>query len=244
MSYTGGEAHAVDINLETVFDDLKFKLAEMLNLEYKSISMKYFLPGNTRTLITLSNDKDLKRMYEFHGKSVTADVFVMGKAGFDSEALSTQRRACGIKLAESVTPVAASTTSATALHSSPLTAPTDVKSAVGSTTTNAIPVVPAPLPLSKQTGSVMSVEERTKSPSGVDAPSSIPSDPVTVTADANVHSSNEFDTNDTPADTVKKRRRTAAWKIGVDGPTIVAVTDHVGEKRKVLGSCSHPRECY
>lgn len=92
MSYTGGEAHAVDINLETVFDDLKFKLAEMLNLEYKSISMKYFLPGNTRTLITLSNDKDLKRMYEFHGKSVTADVFVMGKAGFDSEALSTQRR--------------------------------------------------------------------------------------------------------------------------------------------------------
>ncbi|VVA10829.1 PREDICTED: MuDR family transposase [Prunus dulcis] len=234
MSYTGGEAHAVDINLETVFDDLKFKLAEMLNLEYKSISMKYFLPGNTRTLITLSNDKDLKRMYEFHGKSVTADVFVMGKAGFDSEALSTQRRACGIKLAESVTPVAASTTSAAALHSSPLTVPTDVKSAVGSAAANAIPVVPAPLPLSKQTCSVMSVEERTQSPSGVDAPSSIPSDPVTVTADAIVHSSNEFDINATPADTVKKRRRTAAWKIGADGPTIVAGTDHVGEKRKVM----------
>lgn len=82
LSYAGGEAHALDISPETVFDDLKYKLAETCNLEYKSLSIKYFLPGNRRTLITLSNDKDLKRMYDFHGDSVTADVFLMGREGF------------------------------------------------------------------------------------------------------------------------------------------------------------------
>lgn len=92
MSYTGGEAHAVDINRETLFDDLKLKLAEMWNLEYKSLSIKYFLPGNKQTLITLSNDKDLKRMYDFHGSSVTADVFAMGRTGFDREALNNGNR--------------------------------------------------------------------------------------------------------------------------------------------------------
>jgi hypothetical protein len=92
MSYTGGEAHAVDINRETLFNDLKLKLAEMWNLEYNSLSIKYFLPGNRRTLINLSNDKDLKRMYDFHGSSVTADVFVIGRAGFDCEALNIRSR--------------------------------------------------------------------------------------------------------------------------------------------------------
>lgn len=93
MSYTGGEAHAVDINYETVFDDLKLKFAKMWNLECKSISIKYFLPGNRQTLISLSNDKDLKRMCKFHGCSVTADVFVMGRrAGFDHEALNRRSR--------------------------------------------------------------------------------------------------------------------------------------------------------
>lgn len=93
MCYTGGDAHAVDINHETLFDDLKLKLAEICNLEYKSLSIKYFLPGNRRTLITLSSDRDLKRMYEFHGNAVTGDVFVIGKAGFDAdEALNTLRR--------------------------------------------------------------------------------------------------------------------------------------------------------
>jgi hypothetical protein len=92
MSYTGGEAHAVDINRETLFNDLKLKLAEMWNLEYNSLSMKYFLPGNRRTLINLSNDKNLKRMYDFHASSVTADVFVTGRAGFDFEALNIRSR--------------------------------------------------------------------------------------------------------------------------------------------------------
>lgn len=87
LSYNGGEAHAVDITPETLFDDLKLKLAEMWNLQYDSLSIKYFLPGNRRTLITVANDRDLKRMYEFHSNSITADVFIQGKAGFVREAL-------------------------------------------------------------------------------------------------------------------------------------------------------------
>lgn len=88
LSYEGAEANAVNINHETLFDDLKLKLAEMSNLDQKTISIKYFLPGNRRNLITLRNDKDLKRMIDYHGNSVTADIFVDGKEGFDHDAVS------------------------------------------------------------------------------------------------------------------------------------------------------------
>lgn len=87
LSYEGGEANAVNINQDTSFEDLIIKLAEMSNLDHRTISIKYFLPGNRRNLITLRNDKDLKRMIDFHGHSVTADVFVNGKEGFDRDAI-------------------------------------------------------------------------------------------------------------------------------------------------------------
>lgn len=90
VAYDGGEANAIAINPDTQYDDLKLKLAELCNVEYNSVSIKYFIPGNKRTLIALSNDKDLKRMYEFHGDSVTADVVVMGTAGFNREAVAKQ----------------------------------------------------------------------------------------------------------------------------------------------------------
>ncbi|XP_011020225.1 PREDICTED: uncharacterized protein LOC105122666 isoform X2 [Populus euphratica] len=102
LSYNGGEAHALEINIETVFDDLKLKLAEMCNLEYESLSMKYFIPGNKRTLITVSSDKDLKRVFDFHGNSITADVFVMGREGFKHEDCMHTSRGSGIQLAETV----------------------------------------------------------------------------------------------------------------------------------------------
>lgn len=109
LSYDGGEANAVAIYPETHFGDLKLKLAELLNLEYKSLSVKYFLPGNKQTLITICNDKDLKRMFDFHEGSVTADVFVIGTSGFDREAFAIETgRASGIKLAETVSPSKAS----------------------------------------------------------------------------------------------------------------------------------------
>ena len=92
LSYNGGEAHAVDITPETLYNELKLKLAEMCNLEQDSLSIKYFLPGNRRTLITLANDRDLKRMYDFHGSSITAEIFVQGKPGFKPQGLNSRGR--------------------------------------------------------------------------------------------------------------------------------------------------------
>ncbi|KAL6221314.1 hypothetical protein ACLB2K_009065 [Fragaria x ananassa] len=286
MCYTGGDAHAVDINHETLFDDLKLKLAEICNLEYKSLSIKYFLPGNRRTLITLSSDRDLKRMYEFHGNAVTGDVFVIGKAGFDAdEALNTLKRACGLKVADSVIPIAASSTSAVVFHAdanrpvaanSPI-APSNVNTTVVPAASNITPDVPSLLPIPQQAGSVVSDKERTQSPSGLthtahispaftdhaDATTSIPTGSISlaadasiysldiygvdstpagvisstpngcisVAADASVHSLDIIDMDCTPADSVKKRRRTAAWKIGPDGPTIVSINEDIGDER-------------
>jgi hypothetical protein len=40
---------------------------------------KYFLPRNNRTLISISNDKDLRRMVEFHAESETTYIYVIKK---------------------------------------------------------------------------------------------------------------------------------------------------------------------
>ncbi|XP_062148624.1 uncharacterized protein LOC133857384 isoform X2 [Alnus glutinosa] len=242
MSYTGGEAHAVDINRETLFNDLKLKLAEMWNLEYNSLSMKYFLPGNRRTLINLSNDKNLKRMYDFHASSVTADVFVTGRAGFDCEALNIRSRACGIKLAETVPPVATFTTSAAAHHvvaALPVAIyktaePTNANSSIGPAA--ATLVAPVYLPVATPDDSVISVKATAQRRTGViinsnlDAAYSSPTGVIAVATDATPHDPNIIDMTSTPADTVKKRRRTASWKIGANGPA--TATNYVGEKRK------------
>lgn len=109
LKYNGGEAQAVNIDSETLFDDLKLKLAEVCNLDFKTVVVKYFLPGNTRTLINLSNDKELKRMLDFHGKSVTAEVFVTGTVGFDRDVLNLGTRETSVKVAESANRVAVPT---------------------------------------------------------------------------------------------------------------------------------------
>ncbi|KAF8401219.1 hypothetical protein HHK36_012148 [Tetracentron sinense] len=77
LSYTGGDAHAIDIDQQTRLNEFKLEIAEMFNYGIGSMSIKYFLPGNRKTLITISNDKDLKRMINFHGDSITADVYIM-----------------------------------------------------------------------------------------------------------------------------------------------------------------------
>ncbi|KAF9593790.1 hypothetical protein IFM89_025499 [Coptis chinensis] len=76
LSYKGGEAHAVDVDEDTCFEDFKLEIAEMINCSSGLVSIKYFLPGNRKTLITISNDKDLKRMITFNRDSLTVDVFV------------------------------------------------------------------------------------------------------------------------------------------------------------------------
>jgi hypothetical protein len=77
MSYNGGEAYAIDIDQETSLIDFKSEIAEMFNCNVNTMSIKYFLPGNKKTLITVSKDKDLQRMVSFLGDASTVDVFVI-----------------------------------------------------------------------------------------------------------------------------------------------------------------------
>ncbi|KAJ6296283.1 hypothetical protein OIU78_024184 [Salix suchowensis] len=249
LSYNGGEAHALDINLETMFDDLKLKLAEMCNLEYESLSMKYFIPGNKRTLITVSSDKDLKRMFDIHGNSITADVYVMGRKGFKREAYYMHAsRASGIQLAETVlspvpitvAPIAATSGNRRVLSSkskraakakgqsrvssqlavtSPATVASDSICVLSSKTANT-----AKAEAKSPASSVLAITSTKSSPTITKDPGAaplIPTDLVTVPVDTATHDSAIVDMNASPADTVKKRRRTASWKIGASGPSIV-----------------------
>ncbi|CAJ2650107.1 hypothetical protein L195_g021541 [Trifolium pratense] len=77
MSYNGGDAYAIDIDQETSLTDFKSEIAEMFNCNVTTMSIKYFLPGNKKTLITVSKDKDLQRMVSFLGDASTVDVFVI-----------------------------------------------------------------------------------------------------------------------------------------------------------------------
>ena len=77
LSYVGGDAHAISVSRETKFDELRLEIADMWKYGTDSMIIKYFLPNNMRTLITISSDKDLQRFLDFHGNSVTVDVFVI-----------------------------------------------------------------------------------------------------------------------------------------------------------------------
>lgn len=77
MTYKGGDAHAIDIDDEMKFSAFKMEVAEVFNWSTNTVSMKYFLPGNRKTLITISNDKDLARMIKFHDNCATVDIYVM-----------------------------------------------------------------------------------------------------------------------------------------------------------------------
>lgn len=79
LSYNGGEAYAIDIDQQTNLDDFKTEVAEMFSCGIDTMSLKYFLPGNKKTLITISKDKDLKRMVNFVKDSVTVDVFILSE---------------------------------------------------------------------------------------------------------------------------------------------------------------------
>ncbi|XP_071724502.1 uncharacterized protein [Rutidosis leptorrhynchoides] len=83
LSYNGGEANAINITTETPLNDIKLELAEECNLDQKTVTIKYFLPGNKKNLIIVRNDKDVKRMISFHGDAITAEVFVFGTPGFE-----------------------------------------------------------------------------------------------------------------------------------------------------------------
>ncbi|CAH9075916.1 unnamed protein product [Cuscuta epithymum] len=77
LSYKGGDAHAMEIDDQMQYEDFKAEVAEMFNCTLTTMSIKYFLPGNRKTLITISNEKDLKRMIQFHCASDSAEIYVM-----------------------------------------------------------------------------------------------------------------------------------------------------------------------
>ncbi|KAF5946785.1 hypothetical protein HYC85_017013 [Camellia sinensis] len=67
LSYRGGDAHAMEIDEHMKYNDFKMEVAEMFNSNV----------GNKKTLITISNDKDLERMIKFHGESNSTDIYVL-----------------------------------------------------------------------------------------------------------------------------------------------------------------------
>ncbi|KAL6888818.1 hypothetical protein ACP4OV_009844 [Aristida adscensionis] len=81
MSYYGGEAHAMPVKSDWTFRTFKHEISSTLNnLKLDSFVFKYFLPRNNKTLISISNDKDLRRMVEFHAESETTYIYVIKKA--------------------------------------------------------------------------------------------------------------------------------------------------------------------
>ncbi|KAJ0969630.1 hypothetical protein J5N97_022507 [Dioscorea zingiberensis] len=79
MSYSGGEAHAIEVTGDMKISDFKAEISSMFNCRGDTFTIKYFLPNNKRTLITISNDKDLQRMVDFSAGSNTTDVYVLKK---------------------------------------------------------------------------------------------------------------------------------------------------------------------
>ncbi|KAK4836178.1 hypothetical protein QYF36_019514 [Acer negundo] len=106
LTYSGGDAHAIDIDDQMKFKDFKMEVAEMFNCNVTMMSLKYFVPGNKKTLITVSNDKDLKRMIKFHGDSVTTDVYAIMEEIVDPDVSNMPAsRSSRTTLSEAVPPV-------------------------------------------------------------------------------------------------------------------------------------------
>ncbi|KAM3321692.1 hypothetical protein P3S67_002843 [Capsicum chacoense] len=77
LTYTGGEAYALDIDDQTILADFKKEVAENFQCGTEGMTIKYFLPGNKKTLITISKDKDLKRMINFVKDSDQVEIFII-----------------------------------------------------------------------------------------------------------------------------------------------------------------------
>lgn len=77
LVYTGGEAYAIDIDRKTKLSGLKSEIAEMFNANKDTMIIRYLLPSNKKTLITVAKEKDLQRMLSFLGDADTTDLFIM-----------------------------------------------------------------------------------------------------------------------------------------------------------------------
>ncbi|XP_010546770.1 PREDICTED: uncharacterized protein LOC104818751 isoform X2 [Tarenaya hassleriana] len=104
LSYKGGDAHAIDVDEQMKFTDFLSEIAEMFNCDIGTVSLKYFLPGNRKTLISISNDKDLMRMIKFHGNSDTADVYIITEVDVPDVSNMPGSRSSRTTLSEAVLP--------------------------------------------------------------------------------------------------------------------------------------------
>lgn len=79
ISYTGGEAHLTDVDRGMTFEEFKAEIAEMHGGDVSGLSFKYVLPTNRRTLITISNTKDLRRMVDINRETPSPEIYVLAK---------------------------------------------------------------------------------------------------------------------------------------------------------------------
>jgi hypothetical protein len=75
LIYRGGEAHAVDVTRDSSLEGFKDELCKVFHVDVTDMSLKYFLPNNMKTLITISCDRDLERMVDFTANAAHVDVF-------------------------------------------------------------------------------------------------------------------------------------------------------------------------
>ncbi|KAJ0093457.1 hypothetical protein Patl1_24730 [Pistacia atlantica] len=80
----------------------------MFNCSVDTMSIKYFLPGNKKTLISISKDKDFKRMLNFLGDTVTVDLFILSEeAAARNVSNMPASRSSRTTVSEAVVPVVA-----------------------------------------------------------------------------------------------------------------------------------------
>lgn len=112
LSYSGsGDAFAIDIDHNTSMTDFKTELAEYFGFGVETMTtLKYFLPGNKKTLITISKDKDFMRMVKFSADAGTVEVFVMPQeAGVVNLSNMPASRSSRTTASEGVVPVITAT---------------------------------------------------------------------------------------------------------------------------------------
>ncbi|KAL6642587.1 hypothetical protein ACP70R_020768 [Stipagrostis hirtigluma subsp. patula] len=79
LIYKGGEAHAVDVSRDMSLESFKDEVSKVFHVDVTDMSLKYFLPNNNRTLITISCDRDLQRMVDFTTSAAQVDVFLISR---------------------------------------------------------------------------------------------------------------------------------------------------------------------
>uniref|UniRef100_A0A0A9D615 PB1 domain-containing protein n=1 Tax=Arundo donax TaxID=35708 RepID=A0A0A9D615_ARUDO len=95
LIYKGGEAHAVDVTRDMSLENFMDEVSKVFHVDVTGMSLKYFLPNNNRTLITISCDRDLQRMVDFTASAAQVDVFLISRE--ENRSIVTQAGASIIK---------------------------------------------------------------------------------------------------------------------------------------------------